>query len=180
MQTECPAIKLQQFLMGCPLAFEAIVDIYGKRIFALSFKLLRDEEDARDAAQETFIKIWNKRHTFHQTMKFSTWIYAIASHECYDRLRKQKVRNRSVHEEVCLKIPSHEDQENDFINKELAQLINAYTCNLTAKQRLVFTLRDIEGLEITEIVTITGLTPAKIKSNLYLARQTVRQMLEKL
>jgi RNA polymerase sigma-70 factor (ECF subfamily) len=73
-----------------------------------------------------------------------------------------------------------EDLERTLINAELALIISSLTNDLTPKQKLVFTLRDLEGLEIAEIETITRLSAAKIKSNLYLARQYIRKKIENL
>jgi RNA polymerase sigma-70 factor (ECF subfamily) len=69
------------------------------------------------------------------------------------------------------------DMEQSFINSDLKKYITALTQGLTPKQRLVFTLCDIEDLELDEVVNITGLSRAKIKSNLYLARQHIREKL---
>ncbi len=70
------------------------------------------------------------------------------------------------------------DIEQTIINSELITWITSLTCNLPPKQRLVFTLRDLEGLELDEIREITGMSNAKIKSNLYLARQYIRKSIE--
>jgi RNA polymerase sigma-70 factor (ECF subfamily) len=70
--------------------------------------------------------------------------------------------------------PDGDDVEQSVINRDLKELITALTHDLTPKQRLVFTLRDIEGLELEEVREITGMSGAKIKSNLYLARQYIR------
>jgi len=65
-----------------------------------------------------------------------------------------------------------------MINRDLAEIIQLLTGELSPKKKLVFTLSDIEGLEVKEISEVTGLSPGKIKSNLYLARKYIRQRIE--
>lgn len=65
-------------------------------------------------------------------------------------------------------------------NKEVAEIITRITQNLSPKQRLVFTLKELEGLEVEEISVITHLSPEKIKSNLYLAKKFIRQEFNKI
>ncbi|MBK7099259.1 MAG: hypothetical protein IPH58_14120 [Sphingobacteriales bacterium] len=65
-------------------------------------------------------------------------------------------------------------------NKEVAEIITRITQNLSPKQRLVFTLKELEGLEVEEISAITHLSPEKIKSNLYLAKKFIRQQFNKI
>jgi len=77
-----------------------------------------------------------------------------------------------------LVIPDECDVEQTLINSELIKWITTLTYDLSPKQRMVFTLRDIEGLELDEICKITGMSSAKIKSNLYLAREYIRKKLK--
>lgn len=161
---------------GDATAFEPIVAEYQQLVYTLAFRLLCNEEDAKDATQETFIKVWQNMFRYKRTFKFSTWIYTIASNICYDKLRSErKVSKVSVDDQ---ELYATDDQENSLNNKDLIGLITRVTENLTPKQKLVFTLSEIEGLEVEEIAVITGLTPAKIKSNLYLARKYVKSKIQ--
>jgi RNA polymerase sigma-70 factor (ECF subfamily) len=74
---------------------------------------------------------------------------------------------------------SSDNAEQYLMNSELGEIIQTLTNELTPKQKIVFTLRCLEELEIEEIIQITGMTAEKIKSNLFLARQSIRQKLEK-
>ena len=78
---------------------------------------------------------------------------------------------------VILNQTSSENIETTLINKELAGFIRILTDHLTPKQKIVFTLSELEELSVDEISTITRLTPQKIKSNLYCARQTIKDKL---
>jgi len=163
-------------------AFRKLVEGHQSFVYSLSFRLLCNEDDARDAVQETFIRVWKNLERFNTDMRFSTWLYKIASNICYDRMKALKRRNNLVSFDIentsLLNCASLENIETTIINAELAEMIKFFTNDLAPKQKLVFTLHDLEGLQVDEIVVITGLSPGKIKSNLYCARQCLRGKLE--
>ena len=158
-------------------AFRYIVCEYQQLIYTLAFRLLCNEADAEDITQETFIKIWRNIDKYNQQYKFSTWVYKIAANNCYDKLRKeQNIKNVDL---TDYDIISETNQEDLLHNKELKKLILKATDGLSPKQKLVFTLSEIEDLETKEICIITGMTPEKIKSNLYLARKYIKSKILK-
>ena len=158
--------------MGETDAFRYIVSEYQQLVYTLAFKILCNEADAEDITQETFIKAWQNINRYKRQYKFSTWIYRIACNACYDKLRsKRSIKNVSI---TDYDVFSEINQEEQLQNKELKELILTLTDGLSPKQKLVFTLSDINDLEIEEIQIITGMTPAKIKSNLYLARKHIK------
>lgn len=163
-------------------AFRKLVEVHQSMVFTLAFRLLCDEDDAKDIVQETFIRIWKHLDRFNTAMKFSTWMYSITTNLCYDQLKnaKRKPVDRINTPNLLAQFIADENIEQSVINSELAAIIRDMTSGLSPKQKLVFTLRDLEGLEIDEIQTITGMSADKIKSNLYLARQCMRKKLENL
>ena len=132
-------------------AFALLVSEFQPLVFRLAFRLLCDEEEARDITQETFVKVWLSLKTYNQKNRLSTWLYKITCNTCYDRS-----------------------------NKQLKELILRYTNELSPQQKLVFTLRDVEELEVAEVQIITGLSPEKIKSTLYLARKNIRNKMNQI
>lgn len=160
-------------------AFRQIVECYQSMIYSLAFRILCNEEEAKDIVQETFIKVWVNLSGYQADKKFSTWLYAIATNLCLDKLKSSKHRYQTgTMDETLNNLISSEDIEQTFINSELGDIILRLTNELTPKQKIVFTLRYLQELEIAEIVQITNLSPTKIKSNLFLARQTIRRKLE--
>lgn len=161
-------------------AFREIVENFQSMIYSLSFRLLCDEEEAKDTVQETFIRVWMNLRGFDQDRNFSTWIYAIATNLCYDKLKtpKRYLKSESLDEKFN-DLFSTENPEQEYINSDLIRIIVQITDKLTPKQKIVFTLRDLEALEIEEVSQITGLSANNIKSNLFLARQAIRNKLEK-
>ena len=161
-------------------AFRQLVETHQAFVFGIAFRLLCDEEDAKDVVQETFIRVWLHLHRYDEKIRFSTWLYKIACNLCYDRLRamKREPSNPKTSVELLdIEVCDEWDTEQSVINRNLKEWITTLTRNLSPKQRLIFTLRDIEELEIEEIEKITGMSRAKIKSNLYLARKYIRELL---
>jgi len=160
------------------LAFRQLVDTLQPFVYRLAFRLLCNEDEAKDVVQETFIRVWLHLHKYRPDARFSTWLYKIACNLCYDRLRaikRSQVNSTTVFDLSQLDVPEENDIEQSLINRNLIEWITALTHDLTPKQKLVFTLRDIEGMELEEIREITGMSGEKIKSNLYLARQYIRK-----
>lgn len=170
-------------LKGDTKAFEELVINHQTLVYRLAFRLLCNEEDARDVVQETFIKVWLSLGSFDFQCRFSTWIYKIATNAAHDKLR---VLQRTSYNHTTpidfsdLHILSGEETDQNLIKTELKEVVTCLTAELTPTQRLVFTLRDLEELNTAEIEVITGLSAAKIKSNLYLARKFLRERIKKL
>lgn len=160
-------------------AFATLVTRFQPLVFRLAFRLLCDEDEAKDATQETFVKVWMALEEYNPDYRFSTWLYRIASNTCYDRLRSL---SRSPETGDALPdLPAEEaDAETRLANKQLKELILRYTSELPPRQRLIFTLRDVEELEVSEVREITGLSPGKIKSLLYLARKRIRERINQI
>lgn len=161
---------------GDKKAFGYIVSAYQQQIYVLAFRLLCDKAEAEDITQETFIRTWLYIDRYDRQYQFSTWIYRIACNLCYDRLRTGQGRIQI--DLADLELPSEITPADKMEHEELRTLIAKATEGLSPKQRLVFTLSEIEGLDVEEIVTITGMSPAKIKSNLYLARKYVKSKIK--
>jgi RNA polymerase sigma-70 factor (ECF subfamily) len=163
-------------------SFGLLVSEFQALVFRLAFRLLGNEDDAKDMVQEVFVKVWLQIRRYKPQYGFSTWIYRITGNMCCDKLRSMKqhlVQLPDGFENMNFQAFG-DDVETAFINKEMAKLILYFTSGLTPKQKLVFTLRDVEGLEPEEVEAISGLSAAKIKSNLYLARQYIRERINKI
>lgn len=160
-------------------AFRKIVEGHQSMLFSLAFRMLGNEEDAKDIVQEIFIRIWTNLSKYKPEQKFTTWIYSIATNLCLDKLKSDKRKLRLNDQEDALKLLlSNDDGERTLLNNELGAIIEALTNELSPKQRMVFTLRYLEDIEMDEMVKITGLSAEKIKSNLYLARQSIGRKLK--
>ena len=162
-------------------AFRWVVQTHQRMVFSLALKMLCDEEEAKDMVQETFIRVWQSIKGFDTQKTFSTWVYTIASRLCIDRLKRaRKVVALPEDELVLRRFASDGDEQLSLENKEWVSIVRTLAENLSDKQRLVFTLCQLEGLPSAEVEQITGLDARQVKSNLYVARQTIRKRLNDL
>jgi RNA polymerase sigma-70 factor, ECF subfamily len=165
-------------------AFRYLVEAHQKFVYSAAFRLLCNDFDSEEIVQETFIRVWKNLNRFNNDMRFTTWLYKIAVNLCYDRIKAtQRFRNKiqfDMKSSAILNQPSIENIEASVINGELAEIIRFLTNELTPKQKLIFTLTELENLNVEEITTITGLSPQKIKSNLYCAKQNIKEKLIKI
>lgn len=181
MEQEIEKQLIQASQQSDSQAFGQLVNEYQYYIFRLAFRLLCNTEAARDITQEVFIRVWTHLPEFKPEVKFTTWLYKVTANLCYDELRQQQrhpqILSVSNHPGTVNNLLTEENVEHTLINRELIQQITQLTEQLTPKQKLIFTLWDLEGIEPEEIKIITGMSSAKIKSNLYLARKYIRQKL---
>ncbi len=161
-------------------AFAMLVSAFQPLVFRVAFRLLCDEDEAKDVVQDTFIKVWLSLDKYRKEYRFSTWIYKITCNLCYDRLRTMRHVFPAEGEEFVSIPVTGDDVETSVANRQLRELILRYTQDLPPRQRMVFTLRDVEELEVGEVEAITGLPPEKIKSILYLARKNIRNRINQL
>ena len=179
IQTESDIISRCQ--QGDKDAFRWVVQTHQRMIFSLALKMLCDEEEAKDMVQETFIRVWQSIKGFDTQHTFSTWVYTIASRLCIDRLKRaRKVVALPEDELVLRRFASDGDEQLSLENKEWVSIVKTLAESLSDKQRLVFTLCQLEGLPSAEVEQITGLDARQVKSNLYVARQTIRKRLNDL
>lgn len=172
----------RDFITRCQLgdkeAFRWVVQTHQRMIFSLALKMLCDEEEAKDMVQETFIRIWQRIREYNQEKPFVTWVYTIASRLCLDRLKRKKRIVALPEDELVLRhFSSETDNHQTLENKEWCSVVRTMAEGLSDKQRLVFTLCQLEGLSPAEVESITGLDARQVKSNLYVARQTIRKRL---
>jgi RNA polymerase sigma-70 factor (ECF subfamily) len=165
-------------------AFEELVRRNQSYAFSLAFRVLTDEDEAKDVVQESFIRIWRHLKNYNKTIKFSTWLYKIVINLCYDRLRVKK-RNKMRIDDSYTDIDSlytndSQDLEESISNKNLADWITHFSNSLSPKQKIVFVLRDLEGLSIKEVSFMTNISNSSVKTNLIHARKKIKEKLMKI
>ena len=173
---------IEQVKKGDQAAFKYLVEQYQEYAFRLSFRILCDEEEARDIVQESFIKIWQNIKKYDPKTKFTTWMYTIVTHTAIDRLRSLKHLNLVNIDHVSEHLEGISDQGLDYKldNTEMGQIIRLMAEDLPGKQRLIFVLRDLQGFDSDEVEQIMKLTKTSVKTNLYHARKAIREKLNKI
>jgi RNA polymerase sigma-70 factor (ECF subfamily) len=167
---------------GDRAAFRKLVEMYQQPAYRLAFRILGNEEEARDAVQETFIKIWQKIGSYDPSREFLPWMYRILANTATDRFRTLQRHEMISLDKATPKLEAmlRQDPSASADNREMALLIKNIAEILPEKQKLVFLLRDIEGMTSVEVEAITDLDETSVKSNLYHARKKVREHLLKI
>ena len=170
---------IKRILAGSQTAFRQLVEKYQQYAFSLAFRILCHEEESKDTVQDSFVKIWKNINSYNDQHKFTTWMYKIVTNTAIDKLRSIKPELRIDLDKVSKHLDSfnNTNEEIQFENRELGQIINLVSEGLPEKQRLVFVLRDIQGFASDEVREILDLPENSIKSNLYHARKTIREKL---
>lgn len=161
------------------LAFREIVERYQAKVFSIIFGILRNHNDAEDIAQQVFAKIYFSIRSFDFRSSLLTWIYKITVNECYDYLRKRKVRKlvyeSDFSEEDTLRMENSEmaSDHSAPIDSSLAE--RDYVWKLLSKvseeDRTLMLLKEVEGYSVEELAQMTGMNENTIKVKLFRARQ---------
>lgn len=169
-------------------SFERLATLFQKKIYALSFNLTRNAMDSEDVTQEVLLTLFKKIHTFQGKSAFSSWVYRITLNATYMKLRSRK-KDQSISIEELL--PSFngsgfqqekiqdwsENTESLLFDNETRETIQKAVDLLPDKEKVVFLLRDVEGLSTEKVSEILELTIPAVKSRLHRARLFLRKKL---
>jgi RNA polymerase sigma-70 factor (ECF subfamily) len=158
---------------GDQRAFAHLVDAYKVPVYNLCYRLLGNPNDAEDAAQETFVRVYTHLRSYNPQQKLSSWILAVASHHCIDRLRRQHIKWLSLDEVLPLPATSQDEPqpEDSLMEQETCAEIRGLLQTLPAEYRLVIALRYWQDLSYEEIAQVVGATESAVKSRLHRARE---------
>jgi len=178
---------IARILAGEAHLFHELIRPVERPVFLMLFMLLRDEADAEDAAQETFIKVYRNLHNFRGDSKFSTWVLSITRNEGLGLLRK-----RAAHPEEPLE-PVLDESSGDFTPALLTdwrelppealerEQLRACLCRailqLPPIYREVVQLRDVDEFDVQETANILGISPGSVKVRLHRARMMLQKEL---
>jgi len=189
--TEDKAIEKQlvkDLQAGNVSSFEQLANLYQKKIYTLSFNLTRNATDSQDVTQEVLLTLFKKGHTFQGKSAFASWVYRITLNASYMKLRTRKREPNLSIEDL---LPSFngagfqqeklqdwsENTEAAFLNKETLEVIQKAVDLLPDKEKVVFLLRDVEGLSTEKVSEVLEITVPAIKSRLHRARLFLRRKL---
>jgi RNA polymerase sigma-70 factor (ECF subfamily) len=161
------------------LAFREIVERYQSKVFSIIYGILRNHNDAEDIAQQVFAKIYFSVRNFDFRSSLLTWIYKITVNECYDYLRKKRVRKlvyeSDFSEEDAQRMEASEPATDAAvpIDKRLAQrdLVMKLLSKVSQQDRSLILLKEVEGHSVEELAQMTGLNENTIKVKLFRTRQ---------
>jgi RNA polymerase sigma-70 factor (ECF subfamily) len=155
--------------------FDELVRRHQVKIHDLCYKILRNYDDARDMAQETFLKAYRKINKFKGKAKFSTWLYRIAVNNCLNYIKKQRP-TEELYEEITS--TGKDDPVQILKGKRFREKIQAAVARLPEVQKAVFTLRTLEDLSYQEVSDILKKPISTVKVNHHLAVKNLRNYLK--
>ncbi len=174
-----------------PDAFEELVRLYDRSVMRVTMNVLRSPEDARDAYQEAFLKVYRKLDTFRFQCSFHTWLYRIATNVCLDQLRRKNTRkeravddrddqmgNNPLQNAADMRPAGNPDRALE--SSETGLRIRAALEELSPNERMVFELRHYEGLRLRAIGEIVGISEEAAKNSLFRATKKLRSELGEL
>ncbi len=172
--------------MGDMAAFDELVRRYDRQLFRVAQHITHNHEDAQDAVQEAFLRAFENLAGFEERSKFSTWLVRIVINQALMKLRKQRVATvvsidddpRPERDAMPLEICDWSaNPEKDYKASELREILTRALEGLSHSLRIVFVLRDMEGLSVEETANVLDLSIAAIKTRLLRARLQLRAAL---
>lgn len=160
-------------------AFRGLVDRYQQRIFWVARGMLGNDEDARDAAQEAFIRVHRHLDRFDLGMRFYTWLYQIVVNLSIDQIRRRKKRQGVSLDVVGDVAGSSQDHGEGIQQQELRTRVQSVLDELPPKYKAVMVLSDLEGISAKQIADMTGTTHATVRWRHHRARKLFREAWEK-
>jgi RNA polymerase sigma-70 factor (ECF subfamily) len=181
-----PELSLPALKAGDRLEFSRLVETYSAPIYRLALKITGDPQDAEDVLQETFIKAYRHINEFEGRASLSTWLYRIASNEAFMLLRRRHPEAVSVDADV--QSPDGEQgpveiadwcclPEEELLTAESRDYLDHAVDTLSPNLKVVFILRDIEGLSVRETAEALRISEAAVKTRLLRARLQLREQL---
>lgn len=178
-------LSLEALRAGDRQEFARLVDLYSPLIYRLALKMLGDEQDAEDVLQNTFLQAFRHLSEFEGRAHLSTWLYRIAANEALMLLRKRRPETPltdNLPEEEPLEEPAQFTNwcclpEEELLSAEGRARLDEAIRLLPETLRVVFLLRDIEGLSIQETSQALGLSETAVKTRLLRARLKLRDLL---
>ncbi|MBE0317771.1 MULTISPECIES: RNA polymerase sigma factor SigW [Bacillaceae] len=177
--------RIKQVIKGDQNAFGDIIDIYKDKVFQICYRMLGNRHEAEDISQEAFLRAYVNINRFNMDLKFSTWLYRIATNLCIDRIRKKKpdyyldaevpgTDGLNMYSQISSdsRLP-----EEDVESLELQASIQREISKLPEKYRSVIVLKYIEELSLNEISEILELPLGTVKTRIHRGREALRKQL---
>jgi RNA polymerase sigma-70 factor (ECF subfamily) len=180
------SLSLEALQSGDKVEFARMVDTYSGMIYRLGLKMLNNPQDAEDILQETFIKAFRNLERFDGRASISTWLFRIATNESLMLLRKKRPDSISV--DAPWEDEAEEQEplqiidwcclpETEFMSSEVREHLDLAVDNLPTSLKVVFILRDIEGLSTRETANVLDISETAVKTRLSRARLRLREEL---
>jgi RNA polymerase sigma-70 factor (ECF subfamily) len=173
---------IQRARKGDQDAFAALVTEHQRYVYNLALRVLKNEDEALDLAQETFIRAWTALPNFRGQSQFRTWLYRIATNLCYNRLPGLRRSLNDLGDDVISEIagtdPAFDNPARGFESRELRTYLHSAIEDLDESYRLLISLRYQNELSYDEIASTLNLPLGTVKTGLFRAKEQLRRALE--
>jgi len=185
-------LLIERCKVGDQAAFASLVNLHQDYVYNLAYRILQNHEEADDATQEAFVKIWQALPNFRGEAKFSTWLYRIVHNLCLNRLRSAKSAPQTVsvefnwhdegEREIIANLPGDpiDDPALRFDSAEQRKLLWREVDKLPAKYRSIITLYYAQEFSYEEIAAVLEVPVGTVKTHLYRAKAQLRDKLKEL
>ena len=165
-------------------AYEELIRRHRHRVFAVARGILKRQEDVEDISQQVFVKAYFSLKRFDQRAAFSTWLYKITVNECWDLLRKRKVRplvyEADLSEEQAREYTASANRGTAGLDTserlQAREQVERLLAHLEERDRLMLILKEVEGFSVEEIGEVLGLNANTVKVRLFRARRKIVNM----
>jgi RNA polymerase sigma-70 factor (ECF subfamily) len=182
---------VQRVRKGDQRAFKLLVERYQRKVYAVAFGMVKDREEARDVAQEAFVKVYKYLEHFKGDASFYTWLYRITVNICIDSLRKKGSAKGDDHVEFDESVRMDTSEANigalgsrlgtnpqkSALRKELADQITAALEQIPEAHRQILLLREVEGMSYEELARTLNIPKGTVMSRLFHARLKMQKIL---
>lgn len=191
LSLDCPhdSELIDAVLAGDPDAFQALIERYQDRVFRLLSRFCRDRAETEDLAQDVFLKVFRKLHTFQRDSGFYTWLYRIAVNTATDDLTRRRRRRLQLVEDVTIldggdrhgnaREPGHAGSAQPLLDEEIRRVTREILDTLPEKYRTILLLREYEDLSYTDMAEVLQCSMGTVESRLFRARQRFKEALER-
>lgn len=174
---------LAEVRQGSESAFEALVERSTDGLLRWTYRYLGNLEEARDVVQQTFLRVWTRRRRYDPSRGARTWMFRIATNLAIDRLRQQRRQRRLDDEVRRLRLASESigggARPERWSRREVEEIFQQLAAALSPRQRAAFLLREVEGLNATEVAEILGCRPSTVRNQVAQARTALRRELSR-
>jgi RNA polymerase sigma-70 factor (ECF subfamily) len=161
-------------------AFEQLVRRKTSKVYALCYRIIGNAEDAKDISQLVFIKLWENLEKYDPQYAFDTWLYRMVTNVAIDFMRNKQSRENAVNSNLRLVRTSFDAEQGVIVqHKEIENVFNEVSANLSPKQKTIFIMNQMEDLPSSEIAKILGCRESTVRNHLFNARKVMQQQLQK-
>jgi RNA polymerase sigma-70 factor, ECF subfamily len=179
------ALLVARARAGDSLAFERIMLATEQRVVSIAWRMLGNRDDAREAAQEVYLRVFKHLGNYRIGEDFRGWLYRITINVCHDLLRKRRAGMTAQLDEVDLTeraaaIDGADDPETLALHAQRLALVRRALHSLSTKERAALVLRDLEGFSTEEVARALGSRPVTVRSQVSSARAKIKAYCDKL